>query len=148
MRAALRSVLVLTSLLSVPALAGCALYDAELASAVPADLAPADAVPIAAAMTDLATRRVPAASGAVQVLAPVGDAVLTPALVSSLRAAGYTVADAGPHRIAYQVNALGNDVLVRMDLDGARAARLFTRTARGLSAAGAFTVREPQVAAR
>lgn len=148
MCAAFRSALVLASLLSVPVLAGCALSDAELASAVPADLAPADAVPIAAAMTDLATRRVPAASGAVQVLAPAGDAVLTPALVNSLRAAGYTVADAGPHRISYQVNALGNDVLVRMDLDGARAARLFTRTARGLSAVGAFTVREPQVAAR
>ena len=148
MRPALRSALVLTSLLSVPMLPGCTPYDAGLASAVPADLAPADAGPIAAAMTDLTTRRVPASSGAVQVLAPVGDAVLTPALVSSLRAAGYTVADAGPHRIAYQVNALGNDVLVRMDLDGARAARLFTRTAKGLSAAGAFTVREPQVATR
>ena len=148
MRPALRSVLVLTSLLSVPMLPGCTLYDAELASAVPADLAPADAGPIAAAMTDLTTRRVPASSGAVQVLAPLGDAVLTPALVNDLRAAGYTVADTGPHRIAYQVNALGNDVLVRMDLDGARAARLFTRTAKGLSAAGAFTVREPQVATR
>ena len=148
MRATLCSALILASLLLVPVLAGCALQDAELASAVPADLAPADAVPIAAAMTDLATRRVPAASGAVQVLAPSGDAVLTPTLVSSLRAAGYTVANTGPHRIAYQVSALGNDVLVRMDLDGARAARLFTRTARGLSAAGAFTVREPQVAAR
>lgn len=148
MRAGLRAALAAAPLLASPLLSGCALPDAGLASAVPADLTPADAAPLAAAMTELTTRRVPASSGAVVVLAPAGDAALTPALLNDLRAAGYTVADAGPHRLAYQVNALGGDVLVRMDLDGARAARLFTRTAQGLSAAGAFSVREPQVAAR
>ncbi len=148
MQAALRSALILTSLLSVPMLPGCALYETEFASAVPADLTSADAARIADAMTDLTTRRVPASSGAILVRAPAGDAVLTPTLVHDLKTAGFTVADSGPHRITFQVNALGNDMLVRMDLDGVRAARLFTRTARGLSAAGAFTVREPQVAAR
>ncbi len=148
MRTGLRAALAAALLLASPVLSGCALPDAELASAVPADLTPADATSLAAAMTDLTTRRVPAASGAIVVLAPAGDTALTPALLSDLRAAGYAVADAGPHRLAYQVNALGGDVLVRMDLDGARAARLFTRTAQGLSAAGAFSVREPQVAAR
>ena len=148
MRTGLRAALAAASFLASPVLSGCALPDAGLASAVPADLTPADAAPLAAAMTDLTTRRVPASSGAIVVLAPAGDAALTPVLLNDLRGAGYTVADSGPHRLAYQVNALGGDVLVRMDLDGARAARLFTRTAGGLSAAGAFSVREPQVAAR
>lgn len=148
MRTGLRAALAAASFLASPALSGCALPDAGLASAVPADLALAEAVPLAAAMADLTTRRVPASSGAIVVLAPAGDAALTSALLNDLRPAGYTVADSGPHRLAYQVNALGDDVLVRMDLDDARAARLFTRTAGGLSAAGAFSVREPQVAAR
>ncbi len=148
MRTGLHAALAAVSVLASPVLSGCALPDAGLASAVPADLALAEAVPLAAAMADLTTRRVPASSGAIVVLAPAGDAALTSALLNDLRAAGYTVADSGPHRLAYQVNALGGDVLVRMDLDDARAARLFTRTAGGLSAAGAFSVREPQEAAR
>ena len=148
MRAALRSALVAASALFVVALPGCASTDAELVGAVPADLAAADAVPIAAAMADLTTRRIPASSGAIRVQAPPGDAVLTPVLVNTLRAAGYAVADAGPHRLAYRVNALGGDLLVLMDLDGARAARLFTRAGGRLMAAGAFTVREPRLAAR
>ena len=43
----------------------------------------------AAAMVDLTTRRVPASSGAIRVQAPAGDAVLTPALMNTLRVAGY-----------------------------------------------------------
>ena len=148
MRPALSSALLLAALLSAPVLSGCASTGAELASAVPADLTPADAAPIAAAMADLTTRRVQASSGAIHVQAPPDDAVLTPALVRSLRAAGYTVADAGPHRLSYQVNALGGDLLVLMDLDGARAARLFTRSGGRLAAAGAFTVREREVVVR
>ena len=148
MRAALRPVLIAASILSAPALSGCASTGGELSSTVPADLTTADAIPIAAAMADLTTRRVPASSGAIRVLAPPGDTVLTPALVNTLRAAGYAVADGGPHRLSYQVNALGNDLLVLMDLDGARAARLFTRSNGRLAAAGAFTVREREVVTR
>ena len=147
MRAPFRST-ARAALLIAPLLAGCASGGAELASTIPADLTAGDAAPIAAAMTDLATRRVPASSGALRVLAPTGDTVLTPALLTSLRAAGYTVADSGTNRLAYQVTGLDRDVLVRMDLNGARAARLFTRSAQGLTAAGAFTVREIEGAAR
>lgn len=149
MRASLRAT-ARAALLVAPLLTGCASHNAELASAVPADLTAGDAAPIAAAVTDLATRRVPASAGALHVLAPVGDTVLTPALLTSLRAAGYTVADGGTNRLAYQVTGLDRDVLVRVDLNGARAARLFTRSSRGLAAAGAFTVRErePEGAAR
>ena len=148
MRSVPSAALLLASLLSAPVLSGCASTGAELASAVPADLTTVDAAPIAAAMADLATRRVQASSGAIHVQAPPDDAVLTPALVNSLRAAGYSVADAGPHRLSYQVNALGGDLLVLMDLDGARAARLFTRSGGRLAAAGAFTVREREVVVR
>ena len=147
MRAPLRST-VRAVLLLAPLLAGCTSRSTEFASTVPADFTAGDAAPIAAAMTDLTTRRVPASAGALRVLAPTGDTVLTPALLTSLRAAGYTVADSGTNRLAYQVTGLDRDVLVRMDLNGARAARLFTRSAQGLAAAGAFTVRETEGAAR
>ena len=134
------------ALLGALALPGCAWTDPALVSAVPTSLAAADAATVATAMVDLTTRRIPASSGAVRVEAPPGDAVLTPALMGDLRQAGYTVGDNGPHRLAYQVNTLGDDLLVRMDLDGARATRLFSRTASGFSAAGAFTVRESEAA--
>lgn len=121
---------------------GCALTDPALTSAVPSTLMAAEAAPIAAAMVDLTTQRIPASSGALRIDAPPGDAVLTPVLTGDLRNAGYAVAADGPHRLAYQVSPLDSDVLVRLDLDGARATRLFTRTPEGLSPAGAFAVRE------
>lgn len=137
----MRRTLTLAPLLGLLA-SGCALTAPTLTSAVPSTLTAAEAAPIATAMADLTTQRVPASSGAVSIEAPPGDTVLTPALTSDLRTAGYTVAPDGPHHLAYQVSPLDADVLLRLDLDGARATRLFTHTPDGLAPAGAFAVRE------
>ena len=109
---------------------------------MPATLTAVEAAPIASAITDLATQRLSASSGALHVEAPSGDTVLTPILTSDLRGAGYTIALDGPHRLTVNVSPLAGDVLVRLDLDGARATRLFTHTPEGLSPAGAFALRD------
>lgn len=103
-------------------------------------IAPGDVPALSAAVLAFVGMRQP--PGPVALLPPPADPVgLTDRVASDLRAAGHALSPTGRNRLAVQAEPYGGDVLLRVVLDDARAARVLTRTPSGtLAGASPYTL--------
>lgn len=125
-------------------------------SYVAPELAPSEATVLASDTASHLATPLPPAKSTVVLDPPANRSadVLTPVLLSALRAAGYGVIEAdrqtGPKSaegtpVRYLVSPLENGVLLRLQYLGTEATRFYTRTADGgVVASGPFIVREAE----
>ena len=134
--------------ISVTVLGGCA-AGPDSSYVGPIDT-PADARVLASGLAEFLAAWLPAAAMLALDPTPSGQDgnALTPALIATLRARGFAIADdrkadkPGTHRVRYWVTPLDNGDLVRLTVDGTEASRLFARNSDGtLQPAGPYTVR-------
>lgn len=127
------------ALLLLAGLGGCTTMG--LGSYVSPTLAEADAPTVAQAVVGFVNLREGPSAGPIAVDAPQGDTLLTPKIEAALRNAGYTVSPSGRRKLAYQVEPRAGGALVRLTLDGTRAARPYARAQDGaLVPAGPYSV--------
>jgi hypothetical protein len=105
------------------------------------------AVPrVAADMAALVRARIKPGDGAIQLEQPANDQTIGPVLLADLRDSGFTVVKSGGrHRVRYVASLLGSDIMTRISVDRADAARLYRdKIGVGLSPLGPFAVTEIQ----
>lgn len=118
---------------------GCASYPSSYVSP---NIAEADVPAIASGIVTYVRMRQEPAAGAIAVQAPPQDLVVAPQVEAALQQAGFNVTPSGQNRLTYQIEPRSTDgVLVRMTLNGERAARAYGRAAGGaLAPIGPYTV--------
>lgn len=129
-------------LLACLATAGCSMFTGGPTSFVSPEIEQADAPALAEGVAGFVSLRHQPSAGPVAVDGPASDTVLAPEIEAALRRAGYTVAPGGAHRLTYQVDPRSDGALVRIALDGTRAARPYARRNGTLVAAGPYAVAE------
>ncbi len=98
---------------------------------------------VAAGMAAFVQARIKPADGTVRIDQPDDDQTVGPALASDLRDSGFVIANGSTkHCIRYEAAKLGDDVMVRVSVDGVDAARLYHTRPTGLVALGPFSVTE------
>ncbi len=98
---------------------------------------------VAAGMAAFIQARIKPTDGAIHIDQPAGDQSVGPALASDLQDNGFVISNGNAkHRIRYEAAKLGDDVMVRVSVDGADAARLYHNRPTGLVALGPFSVTE------
>jgi hypothetical protein len=99
---------------------------------------------VAADMAAFVTTRIKPADGSIQIEQPSADQSVGPILTDDLRASGFTVVPAGgKHRIRYAASAFNGDIMTRISIDHADAARLYgNKPGAGLAPLGPFSVTE------
>lgn len=119
-------------------LGGCASTVSVPTGSMAEGMKPDDIDVLADATVDLVRRQANPTSGVVGIQ-QAGDDTFTPALVSRLQQAGFNVVNGD--RLRYQVGPMGDDILLRVAIDGADASQLYSRDKDGkLKAAGPLSI--------
>lgn len=115
----------------------------EHTSSVSTTIEPGDAPVLAASIADLVARRVSSAAAPVRLDRASDDGLLGPEIAKALQGSGYRLSDSDGFRVSYRVGSLADGVLVRVNLNGVQAARLFARGRAGaLTPRGPYSLRE------